>query len=98
MTVTRKQCGSERQVFSVGPLRFDVVVCHEGWCYPETVRWAARREVHSRPCAGRRFRWPGQPRDWRHRARAQRLRREAFGRERARRPLHRAKNVHISGT
>ena len=35
--------GSERQVFSVGPLRFGVVICHEGWRYPETVRWAARR-------------------------------------------------------
>jgi predicted amidohydrolase len=35
--------GSERQVFTVGPLRFGVVICHEGWRYPETARWAARR-------------------------------------------------------
>jgi len=35
--------GSERQVFDVGPLRCGVVICHEGWRYPETVRWAARR-------------------------------------------------------
>jgi predicted amidohydrolase len=23
-----------------------VVICHEGWRYPETVRWAARRGAH----------------------------------------------------
>ena len=35
--------GSERRVFRVGPLTFGVVICHEGWRYPETVRWAVRR-------------------------------------------------------
>ena len=35
--------GTERRLFSVGPLTFGVVICHEGWRYPETVRWAARR-------------------------------------------------------
>ena len=35
--------GSERHVFTVGPLTFGIVICHEGWRYPETVRWAARR-------------------------------------------------------
>jgi predicted amidohydrolase len=34
--------GNERRVFSVGPLTFGVVICHEGWRYPETVRWAVR--------------------------------------------------------
>jgi len=34
--------GSERRVFTVGPLTFGVVICHEGWRYPETVRWAVR--------------------------------------------------------
>lgn len=34
--------GSERRVFTAGPLTFGVVICHEGWRYPETVRWAAR--------------------------------------------------------
>jgi predicted amidohydrolase len=34
--------GSERQVFDVGALTFGVVICHEGWRYPETVRWAVR--------------------------------------------------------
>jgi predicted amidohydrolase len=35
--------GSERRVFQVGAMTFGVVICHEGWRYPETVRWAARR-------------------------------------------------------
>lgn len=35
--------GTERQLFQAGPLTFGVVICHEGWRYPETVRWAARR-------------------------------------------------------
>lgn len=35
--------GHGRRVFNVGPLTFGVVICHEGWRYPETVRWAARR-------------------------------------------------------
>ncbi len=35
--------GSERRLFSAGPLTFGIVICHEGWRYPETVRWAARR-------------------------------------------------------
>lgn len=35
--------GSERRVFQAASLVFGVVICHEGWRYPETVRWAARR-------------------------------------------------------
>ena len=38
--------GSERHVFQVGELKFGVVICHEGWRYPETVRWAAQRGAH----------------------------------------------------
>jgi predicted amidohydrolase len=34
---------SERRVFTAGPLTFGIVICHEGWRYPETVRWAVRR-------------------------------------------------------
>lgn len=34
--------GSGRQVFTLGMLTFGVVICHEGFRYPETVRWAAR--------------------------------------------------------
>ena len=35
--------GSGRRVFHAGPVTFGVSICHEGWRYPETVRWAARR-------------------------------------------------------
>ncbi len=35
--------GAERHLFTAGPLTFGIVICHEGWRYPETVRWAARR-------------------------------------------------------
>ncbi len=34
---------TERHVFTAGALTFGVVICHEGWRYPETVRWAVRR-------------------------------------------------------
>jgi predicted amidohydrolase len=32
-----------RRVFASGALTFGIAICHEGWRYPETVRWAARR-------------------------------------------------------
>ena len=35
--------GIGRRVFHAGGLTFGVAICHEGWRYPETVRWAARR-------------------------------------------------------
>jgi predicted amidohydrolase len=35
--------GSGRQVFQIGSLTFGIVICHEGWRYPETVRWLVRR-------------------------------------------------------
>jgi predicted amidohydrolase len=38
--------GSGRRVFQTGPLVFGVVICHEGWRYPETVRWAVRHGAH----------------------------------------------------
>src|SRR5258708_7291596 len=38
--------GSGRRVFQTGPLTFGIAICHEGWRYPETVRWAARRGAH----------------------------------------------------
>lgn len=39
----RYEAGCERQLFELAGLRFGVVICHEGFRYPETVRWAARR-------------------------------------------------------
>lgn len=38
--------GAGRHVYQVGDLKFGVVICHEGWRYPETVRWAARHGAH----------------------------------------------------
>src|SRR5450432_11295 len=38
--------GSERRVFQVGPVIFGVAICHEGWRYPETVRWAVQHGAH----------------------------------------------------
>jgi predicted amidohydrolase len=38
--------GSDRRLFTAGPVTFGIVICHEGWRYPETVRWAARRGAH----------------------------------------------------
>jgi predicted amidohydrolase len=35
--------GSGRRVFQVGSMTFGVVICHEGWRYPETVRSAVRQ-------------------------------------------------------
>ncbi len=34
--------GSGRELFTAGPLTFGIAICHEGWRYPETVRWAAQ--------------------------------------------------------
>ena len=39
--------GATRQIFQAGPLLlFGIAICHEGWRYPETVRWSARRGAH----------------------------------------------------
>jgi predicted amidohydrolase len=38
--------GSGRQVFQAGSLKFGIAICHEGWRYPETVRWAVRHGAH----------------------------------------------------
>ncbi|HEU4391757.1 MAG TPA: carbon-nitrogen hydrolase family protein [Blastocatellia bacterium] len=35
--------GNARQMFEVNGVRFGIAICHEGWRYPETVRWAAVR-------------------------------------------------------
>jgi predicted amidohydrolase len=38
--------GVGRRVFQTGPLHFGIAICHEGWRYPETFRWAAQRGAH----------------------------------------------------
>jgi len=35
--------GNTRQLFEINGTKFGVAICHEGWRYPETVRWAAMR-------------------------------------------------------
>jgi predicted amidohydrolase len=35
--------GTGRRLFEIEGLRFGIAICHEGWRYPETVRWAAMR-------------------------------------------------------
>jgi predicted amidohydrolase len=39
-------CGSGRLVFQTDALKFGIAICHEGWRYPETVRWAVRQGAH----------------------------------------------------
>ncbi|XZF14840.1 carbon-nitrogen hydrolase family protein [Chitinophagaceae bacterium MMS25-I14] len=34
--------GNERRIFEVNGVKFGISICHEGFRYPETVRWAAR--------------------------------------------------------
>jgi predicted amidohydrolase len=35
--------GTSRRVFEINGVTVGIVICHEGWRYPETVRWAATR-------------------------------------------------------
>jgi predicted amidohydrolase len=35
--------GKTRQIFEINGVKFGIAICHEGWRYPETVRWAAVR-------------------------------------------------------
>ncbi|MGH7301763.1 MAG: carbon-nitrogen hydrolase family protein [Candidatus Rokuibacteriota bacterium] len=35
--------GDLRQLFEINGTKFGIAICHEGWRYPETVRWAAVR-------------------------------------------------------
>jgi predicted amidohydrolase len=39
----RYEPGRERRLFEIEGLPFGVVICHEGFRYPEATRWAARR-------------------------------------------------------
>jgi predicted amidohydrolase len=38
--------GSRRRTFQAGALTFGIAICHEGFRYPETVRWAAQSGAH----------------------------------------------------
>jgi predicted amidohydrolase len=35
-----------RHIFRAAPIAFGITICHEGWRYPETVRWPALHGAH----------------------------------------------------
>ncbi|QEC74987.1 carbon-nitrogen hydrolase family protein [Mucilaginibacter ginsenosidivorax] len=37
--------GTERHIFEVNGVKFGITICHEGFRYPESVRWAARNDA-----------------------------------------------------
>lgn len=37
--------GTTRRIFEVKGVKFGITICHEGFRYPESVRWAARQEA-----------------------------------------------------
>lgn len=37
--------GKERKIFEVDGVKFGITICHEGFRYPESVRWAAKRDA-----------------------------------------------------
>jgi predicted amidohydrolase len=37
------QAGTERRLFEVEGVKFGITICHEGFRYPESVRWAAQQ-------------------------------------------------------
>ena len=56
--------GDTRRLFEVDGVKFGVAICHEGWRYPETVRWAAVRGRQDRlSSAAHRQRSRGRPPD-----------------------------------
>lgn len=49
---------SHRRIFEVKGVKFGISICHEGWRYPETVRWATTRGaqiVFHPQCTGSNF-------------------------------------------
>jgi len=38
--------GTERSLFEINGLKFGITICHEGFRYPESVRWAAQNGAH----------------------------------------------------
>ena len=38
--------GTTRQLFQIDELQFGITICHEGFRYPESVRWAAKNGAH----------------------------------------------------
>jgi predicted amidohydrolase len=47
--------GTQRKLFEINGMKFGISICHEGFRYPETIRWAARNgaQIVFHPhCAG----------------------------------------------
>lgn len=38
--------GEKRQLFEINGLKFGITICHEGFRYPESVRWSAYHGAH----------------------------------------------------
>jgi len=38
--------GTDRRLFEINGLKFGITICHEGFRYPESVRWAAQNGAH----------------------------------------------------
>jgi len=38
--------GTERTLFEIHGLKFGITICHEGFRYPESVRWSAQNGAH----------------------------------------------------
>lgn len=38
--------GTSRNIFEINGLKFGITICHEGFRYPESVRWSARHGAH----------------------------------------------------
>ena len=58
--------GTERSLFEVNGIKFGITICHEGFRYPESVRWAAMRgaQIVFHPnCTGSNIQGP-QPTEW----------------------------------
>jgi predicted amidohydrolase len=56
-----------RRMFTLAGVRFGIVICHEGWRYPETVRWAAVRGakiVFQPQVTGSDREGPFEPKEW----------------------------------
>lgn len=60
--------GIQRSIFEVNGVKFGITICHEGFRYPESVRWAARNDAQIvfHPHFGGSNTHGVQPREWGH--------------------------------
>ena len=62
--------GNERHVFEANGVKFGITICHEGFRYPESVRWAARNgaQIVFHPYFGGSDTEGNQPTEWGHKS------------------------------